>query len=538
MSVWGTVPAWMSAVGSVLALAFAAVAVVISRRTFKANEEARSALEASARRSQAALVSAWWIESPTGKRGAVVRNVSEAPVYQSYLTVLGVDNQTEELKEHLGVLPPSDETHFWPAVTNGLSPQVGGRRVTLSFTDAAGVRWLRNQYGTLVELSSKLQVKADPTTVAELSLFREDFFSAYGVAITFQEDPDNHAQDKYVAEVERSPTLDALLCPHDWIGDLISHGVLQSIVISQAQRNAFPAWSLAALTAEGRLYGLPTTIDTVALFRNTDMVPDLPHTFDDLVANGIALRRAGRVTEVFTVRVGADGDPFQIWPLFTSAGGWLFGQTRDGSWDPTHVGIGTPESIAAFDQLRRYGEAGLGYLRRSMDRREAVEKFVSGASPYLISTSDALQPLLRAKLPFAVSAVPPFSQGRPASALTLVHGLLFSKFGTNTITAQDLFADYMTNIGTMAALSEHIAAPVALRNAEAKDPALRAFKELCGRGTPIPSFAEMGATWRILEQAQVSVISGDSAEKAAHLAASRLADIFSGWHERRQSTHA
>lgn len=96
---WGDVPQWVSACGSLLTLVFAAAAVVATRRTLRiehkrdrVNAQARVAQELSTRRAQAALVSVWWGQSQDGRSGAFLRNASEAPIYQVYLTVKGSDD--------------------------------------------------------------------------------------------------------------------------------------------------------------------------------------------------------------------------------------------------------------------------------------------------------------------------------------------------------------------------------------------------------------------------------------------------------------
>jgi arabinogalactan oligomer / maltooligosaccharide transport system substrate-binding protein len=392
--VWGNVPQWVSACSSLFALAFAAVAVVATRRTLRIererdriNTEARAAQEFSTRRAQAALVSAWWGQSHDGRWGAFLRNSSEAPIYQVYLTVLGSDDHSDGAKAHYVVVPPSHEALFC-LIGVDLPLGASGHRVKLGFTDAGGVRWLRDQYGRLTELQPNMRIKVDPNHAAVLSQFQDDFLATYGVTIAF--DTSDYPQDAFLADLQTSSAPDALVCPHDWIGDLIARDVVEPIILSADHWKAFPEWALAALSVGSSLYGLPMTVDTVALIRNTELVPRHPTTFDELITMGTTLRDKGRVDEVFAVRVGARGDPFQIWPLFTSAGGWLFGHAANGEWDSTQIGLATPESIAALNRLRELGEAGTGMLRRSMDRTEAIELFTSGRSPFLLTTSDAM----------------------------------------------------------------------------------------------------------------------------------------------------
>lgn len=529
---WADIPSWMSAFGSVLALGFAAVAVVVTRRMYRieserdrVSAEARDAQVAFARRAQAASVSAWWGESRDGRWGTFVRNASETPVYQAYLTLLGPDDHSDGTKIDYPVVAPSDDALFWPLSNDRPTQRPTPRRVKLSFTDAAGVRWLRNQYGRLTELEPNLRIKADPFRAGVLAQFEDDFLATYGVSVTFETDAPDYPQERFVADLRAPSVADALICPHDWIGDLISRDAIEPTVLSAGHQDAFPGWALSALTVNGRLYGLPTTVDTVGLIRNTKLAPRLPTTFDELVATGEGLRDTGRVTEVFAVRVGERGDPFQIWPLFTSAGGWLFGRTQDRGWDPTRIGLATPESVAAFERLRAFGEAGTGMLRRSMDRTEAFELFATGRTAYLITSSDALQRIRQTRIPVAVSAVPPFAGGGPASAFTLVHGLVMAKHGANKIIAHDLFADYLTHDHVMTVLSEGAGEPVALRDTTNQDPAIQQFLALCELGTPMPSFPQMDMTWRILEEAEVAVIAGAPAEATAKQAAASLAAI-------------
>lgn len=529
--VLGSVPQWLSACGSLLALGFAAAAVVATHRTLRIererdriNAEARAAREFSMRRAQAALVSAWWGQSPDGRWGVFLRNASEAPIYQAYLTVLGPDDRSGGIKAYHIVVPPSREALFCLVGTE-LPLRTAGRRVKLGFTDAAGIRWLRDQYGRLTELQSNMRMKADEARAAVLSQFKEDFLATYGVTVAFEIEPLD-SQREFVADFYASSGADALICPHDWIGDLIARDVIEPTILSADHRETFPEWALNALSVGGLLYGLPMTVDTVALIRNTELAPRQPATFDELITMGTALRDMGRVDEVFAVRVGERGDPFQIWPLFNSAGGWLFGHAPNGEWDPTQIGLATPESIAALNRLRALGEAGSRLIRRSMDRTEALELFTSGRSPFLLTTSDAMPRIRKAGLHIDVSAVPPFTDGRPAIGFTLVHGLVINKHGANKLTAHDLFADYLARDHVKNAFCDYIDAPVALCGTKIRDPAIQQFLALCEAGTLMPSLPQMNATWRILEDMEVAVIAGASAEASAREAAARLTAIF------------
>ncbi|MFT7834721.1 extracellular solute-binding protein [Saccharothrix sp. BKS2] len=325
-----------------------------------------------------------------------------------------------------------------------------------------------------------------------------------------------------------APVFCPLMCPHDWIGELVQRDLVESMVLTDHHRDLFHEWTLSALTVDGELYGMPTTVDTAALWRNTRLAPVAPRTVDELIEHGGALKASGLVDEVLAVRVGPSGDPFQIWPLFTSAGGWLFKRSPTGGWETGVVGLDTPESVRAFARLRELGEQGLGLLRRSTGREEAFDSFLRGRTPYLISSSDAFLHLDGRMPTLAVGPVPPFEGGRRARGFGLVHGFVIRKNATNKIVAQDLFADYLTHERVMSALSRSSGAPTALRDAPAVHPALADFSLLCENADPMPTLPRMGQVWRVLERAEIAVVTGVPADRVAREAAARVTEVLRG----------
>jgi len=124
-----------------------------------------------------------------------------------------------------------------------VSLPTSGRRVKLGFTDAGGVRWLRDQYGRLIELQPNMRIKVDWGRGAVLSQFKDDFHATYGVAVEFEVDPPDYSQDAFIADLHNSSRVDALVCPHDWIGHLIAHDMVEPTVLSADHRQAFPEWA-------------------------------------------------------------------------------------------------------------------------------------------------------------------------------------------------------------------------------------------------------------------------------------------------------
>jgi maltose-binding protein MalE len=534
---WGTLPAWVSSVSSALALLFAATAAVIARRTFliqseqhQVNAEDRGARAAVERAAQASLVSIWWGEStalPGEPRnwGAYIRNSSWAPVYQVHVAFVRVGGGTPFAKIDLPLVPPGDGAEFHPA------PIQEQCRARLTFTDAKGVRWIRDEYGRLTPLEPKLAIWAGEDIAGVLGKFQRDFQSAFGVTVTFEINNDlNSLREIFLARARGGEDVDVLVGPHDWVGELAVQGAVLPAVVSSEQRATFVDWTTKVLSVGGQLYGIPATMDTVVLLRNTDLVPDPPETFEDLLAMGRELKERGVVSEAIAVAVGAAGDPYHIWPLFTSAGGWLFPQRADGTFDPTVVGFAESESVAALERIAELGEAGAGVLRREIDGPVAHRLFLESRTPFVFGMYGMLSAARRAGLRVAAGSVPPFRDGVAAKPFVSVNGFFMAPYGRNRMIAEDLISDYLTRLDVMSEVSAQMAAPVARRDASGLlDPAIDALYQACAAGSPMPAFPEMAAVWRLLARAEVDVIVGDDPATVADRTARSITNELRGY---------
>lgn len=154
---WGDVPAWISAIVSLLALCSAVFGVAQAWRVLqiqragdrRALDELRNRLDEE-RRAQAGKVSAWVSTVHEGAAATAitnVRNSSELPVYDLRARV-HLNGQVVETLD-IGVLPPSFEPLHRPLTTSGHPADLWG--VELAFRDSAGLLWRRGQEGRLTE---------------------------------------------------------------------------------------------------------------------------------------------------------------------------------------------------------------------------------------------------------------------------------------------------------------------------------------------------------------------------------------------------
>ena len=173
---YGDVPTWIAAVATVLALTAAGFAAWASWKVLKREAQRDADRDEADRRQQANLVAAWrGVVSGTGhQRGVglyrpVVRNGSALPIYQVGVEVVfegsaGVVHKTEVLAPGQWFVTLGGDFHFadHPAEKLRLSDQSSPAfQVAVSFRDAAGMAWRRDENGHLEQIAAAMTTQAD-----------------------------------------------------------------------------------------------------------------------------------------------------------------------------------------------------------------------------------------------------------------------------------------------------------------------------------------------------------------------------------------
>ncbi|HYN94856.1 MAG TPA: extracellular solute-binding protein [Pilimelia sp.] len=551
---WELVAQWVSAVATVVALIFAAVAAVAAQRVYgveskrdQLNAQDRAQQALALKRAQGALVSAWWNlragGEPAHQWGVYLRNASETPVYRATLSVVDLHNSNTTVALEVPVIPPGETTFHpvslptgpghaapAPAPVDSDAQHAADFRVEMSFTDSAGVRWFRDQHGKLSELGDEVMVFCDESRAGALTDFAADFLRRNGVSVGFTVQDFPVLREAFIESATKGDAGEVLICPHDWIPELVQLGLLEPITISERRLSQFQDRALRAVTVDGQVYGVPYSLETVALIRNTALAPRAPATIEELADIGEALCARGAAARPLGIWVGAAGNPFNLQPVYSSAGGELFGALPDGSANPADIRVATDESIRAFGRLHALGERGRGLLTcEYTDDTETIELFGQGAVPFLIAPARMLGDLRGADIPHEVQPVPPLAGGRRPMPFVAVNAFVVSTRGDNKIIAHDMINDYLTREKVVMALYAAQPRPLVLReladSVRAGDPRVSVFHDECVRGELVPMLPQMARVWRLLGQAQADVIRGDSPAATARRLHQELARL-------------
>ncbi|GAA5047932.1 arabinogalactan oligomer/maltooligosaccharide transport system substrate-binding protein [Thermocatellispora tengchongensis] len=379
--------------------------------------------------------------------------------------------------------------------------------------------------------SATLTIWADQKRSETLKPFAEAFAEENGVKAEIVVVAQGQ-QQTFVTASQAGKGPDVLVGAHDWIGNLVQNGLIEPIHMTEDQQSGYVDVARKAVTYDGQVYGVPYAVENLALYRNTDLVPDAPATFDELIATGRELKEKGEVEQIVGYPIsqqnGQSGDTYHMYPLYTSGGAHLFGTKPNGDPDPADLGVGTPASIAAFKKIAALGEKGAGALKRSFTSDNSAAMFVQGKTAFLVAGPWRLTEVRTAGVKYDVTPVPAFKDGDPARGFVGVQAFFVASKGRNKALAQEFVTNTLASADVAKALFDAEprmpALKTALEYAAAKDPDVAKFEAAARDGVPLPAIPQMVAVWQPFNALIHSIVKGDPVEPAVKAAGKAIAE--------------
>ena len=193
-----------------------------------------------------------------------------------------------------------------------------------------------------------LVVMADENLAPILETMKDNVAATIGVELVIEQVAFGDIRDQVTVAIPAGEGPDIFITAHDQIGNYIEGGLISPIDLG-AKEDQFVESALDAFSYGGQLYGVPYATENVALFRNTDLVPEPVETWDDFVAVSQALIDEGTVVNG-TVFPNTN---YHIFGVHTAFGGYIFGKDESGALDPTDVGLDSPGFIASGDFIQQ-----------------------------------------------------------------------------------------------------------------------------------------------------------------------------------------
>lgn len=358
-----------------------------------------------------------------------------------------------------------------------------------------------------------LVIWADETRLEPMEALGAQFEEEQGITVAVQELPFDNIRDQVQVAAPAGEGPDVFVGAHDWIGELQANGVLAPVDLA-GREGEYQEVAIEAVTLDGQVYGLPYAVENLALYRNTDFVPEAPATWEEVVETALRLESEGTVEQGLVVPEDAPSSPYHNHPLFTGLGGYLFGETPEGELNPEDVGIDSEAGLAAATQFADWYSSGL--LETSIDGPLMQELFGSGQAAFAVSGPWALvqdgRGFQETGVPFEVQPFPTINGNTPRPFVG-VQSVFVSQFSENALLAQTFVRDFVGTEEAAIALFEANGRPPALTSAyeqvAADDPIFQAFGEAGAAGEPIPSLPAMSTVFSALGDAYLLIANGD-----------------------------
>ncbi len=389
---------------------------------------------------------------------------------------------------------------------------------TTETTEAATTE--TTEYQAPARGDADLVIWADDTRAPVLEPIAAEFGELEGITVQVVEVPFDQIRDQLSIAGPAGEGPDIVTGAHDWLGELVSNGVIAPIDLGP-DADLYADVAIEAFTYDGALYGVPYAIENIALIRNVDLVPEAPATFEDLAATALALQADGTVDVPLAVQQDP-GDPFHNYPLFSATGGYVFGQNEDGTYNADDVGIDSEGGLAAAQNFADWSNTGL--ISKDVSYDIMNESFSTGKAPFAITGPWAVGGFTDAGINFVVEPVPPVAGGTP-EVFVGVQGFMQSAFSENPDLATTFMVDYLSTEEVQLALYEAGGRPPAMLSAYdqvSSDPIIQGFGAAGQLGTPLPAIPEMSAVWESWTDAYSLIFTGSDPVQAFTDAAAEI----------------
>lgn len=353
------------------------------------------------------------------------------------------------------------------------------------------------------ESASQIIVWVDADRGTVLKDAAAEFTKESGVKVKLVQKDFPKIQEELIAQVPTGKGPDITIAAHDWLGNLVSNGVLQPVELGDSAADYQPV-AITAMSYEGKTYGVPYSIENIALVRNTALAQTAPATFDEMVAAG----QAAGTEFPFLIPVGPESDPYHLYPFQTSFGAPVFGTNADGSYNPDELSIGNAGGEAYAAWLAEQGAAGTLSVNLTSDI--AKEKFNAGASPFFITGPWNVPDMTAAGLSVAIDPIPS-AGGQPAQPFVGVQGFVISAKTKNALAATDFLTNYIGSEAVQTALYEiggRAPALTAAFEAASSDPIIAGFGAVGATAVPMPNIPQMGKVWQFWGVTEAAIITG------------------------------
>ncbi len=370
-----------------------------------------------------------------------------------------------------------------PAATETQAPQATAAPTQAAPTEAP------TEAPTVAAPAGTLVVWADDTRAPILQKLAPKVLEAYNLELQVVLKASLRDDFQLAAPVGEGPDI-LFGVPHDQAGTLVANGLLAEIDLGEKADDFAPV-ALGACTFDGKLYCMPYATENLGFFYNTDLVAEAPKTWDEVISVGEALKAEGKVTYVMSVT----GTTYDLYPLYTAFGGYIFGRDANGNWNPQDLGLDSEGMIAGATFMQE--NVAKGNFPSDWDWANNHALFETGESAFIMAGPWALDRIRESGVPYAIADQFPAGPAGPGAPFAGTQGIFINAQSKNALLAQAFLTEFVATEEVMMELYQAGKRPSAYLPVLAKtdDPDLLAMGTAGANATMMPAIPAMGSVW-------------------------------------------
>lgn len=305
--------------------------------------------------------------------------------------------------------------------------------------------------------------------------------------------------------------------PNDQLADYVNAGLAAEVPQELYTDSDFSDAAIQACYVDGKRYAAPLSVETTALFYNTELVSKVSSTWEELVEQ--AAQNGG-------VQFDATSIYYDL-GFVRACGGYIF-QYKDGAYDTSDIGLANAGSVEAYEFINALCNK-YNLITADVTADIARSNFQNGKCAYYIGGPWDIDGFTSAQTPFAISEMPTF-HGQPF--VTPV-GTQVSFVSNNSDKQEQVwnFIQYLIENGALDLYEAGDRIPARLADQELAEiqnnEYAQAFIAQINNGEPMPTVSEMGQLWSIHTNNIRSMWSGEqTAQQAADNMVSQLKEAI------------
>lgn len=283
---------------------------------------------------------------------------------------------------------------------------------------------------------------------------------------------------------------DLFFQPHDRLGDIYLQGLAAELEFTEDQLERLGEYNQEAVQSfsyEGFQYGIPAVVETYGLFINTELVPEAPETYEEMMEIAEDLTDGDQYGFMMNA-----GDLYFTYPFLTSEGGYIFSQDEDGVYDTEDIGLNEPETVAGAEIIQSWFEDGL--MPSGTDLEVAESLFQDGNVGMVVDGPWAIPDYREALGDDLLVAELPTNDGEPLNTFSGNKGWLVNYYSEDQYWATEL-ALFMTNEESSLTYFETAGELPAHEGVEIDDEFMAPIFEQTLNAHPMPNTPEMAQVW-------------------------------------------